>query len=245
MSYILDALQRADAERERGAVPGLHSQVVPPVQRKTTRAARHRPTLLALAILGLLMVAVALWWWNRTHDAPVAPPAPVAAPSPPPSPEPVLAEATPTPAPAPAPPSAAAAAPVRPILNPPRPEPPKARAPRAAATSPSVTAAAPKTAPAAPAVAPTPAPPAASAASAASAATVRSFAELTPEARAQLPQVNVSGSTYSKNPALRMLIVNGKVMQEGQDISPGFKLESIGQRSAVLNHQGLRYSIGY
>jgi general secretion pathway protein B len=57
--------------------------------------------------------------------------------------------------------------------------------------------------------------------------------------------VNVSGSTYSKNPALRMLIVNGKVLQEGQEISPGFKLETIGQRSAVLNHNGLRYSIGY
>lgn len=74
---------------------------------------------------------------------------------------------------------------------------------------------------------------------------MRSFAELSPEARAQLPQVSVSGSTYSKNPALRMLIVNGKVLQEGQEISPGFKLETIGQRSAVLNHNGLRYSIGY
>ena len=26
MSYILDALRRADAERERGAVPSLHAQ---------------------------------------------------------------------------------------------------------------------------------------------------------------------------------------------------------------------------
>ena len=30
MSYILDALKRADAERERGAVPGLHSQTAAP-----------------------------------------------------------------------------------------------------------------------------------------------------------------------------------------------------------------------
>jgi general secretion pathway protein B len=74
---------------------------------------------------------------------------------------------------------------------------------------------------------------------------VRSFAELSPEARAQLPAVNVSGSTYSKNPALRMLIINGKVVQEGQEIAPGLKLETIGQRNAVLNHNGLRYSIGY
>jgi general secretion pathway protein B len=29
MSYILDALRRADAERSRGAVPGLHAQNIP------------------------------------------------------------------------------------------------------------------------------------------------------------------------------------------------------------------------
>ena len=45
--------------------------------------------------------------------------------------------------------------------------------------------------------------------------------------------------------AIAIYIINGKVIQEGQEIAPGFKLETIGQRSAVLNHQGLRYSIGY
>jgi general secretion pathway protein B len=74
---------------------------------------------------------------------------------------------------------------------------------------------------------------------------VLSFAELSPEDRARLPAVNVSGSTYSQNPGLRMLIVNGRVVQEGQDIAPGLRLETIGPRNAVLNHQGLRYSIGY
>ena len=29
MSYILDALRRADAERSRGAVPSLHAQGLP------------------------------------------------------------------------------------------------------------------------------------------------------------------------------------------------------------------------
>ena len=87
--------------------------------------------------------------------------------------------------------------------------------------------------------------PPAPAASAPTDAPVRSFAELPPDARAQLPAVAVSGSTYSKDPTMRMLIVNGKVMQEGQEVAPGLKLEHIGPRSAVLNHQGLRYSIGY
>jgi general secretion pathway protein B len=74
---------------------------------------------------------------------------------------------------------------------------------------------------------------------------VQSFAELSTDARARLPAVNISGSTYSKNPALRMLIANGKVVQEGGEIAPGLTLETIEQRSAVLNHQGLRYRIGY
>jgi len=149
---------------------------------------------------------------------------------------------------------------VQPILAPPRVEPAPKRpqasnppAPAPAATSaasppanapPVAATPAPATTAKAPAAAP-PAAPAAASPPEANAAPVRSFAELSPEARAQLPAVNVSGSTYSKNPALRMLIVNGKVLQEGQEISPGFKLETIGQRSAVLNHNGLRYSIGY
>ena len=37
MFYILDALQRADAERERGHVPGPNSQRVPPASREPTR----------------------------------------------------------------------------------------------------------------------------------------------------------------------------------------------------------------
>ncbi len=76
-------------------------------------------------------------------------------------------------------------------------------------------------------------------------ARVPSFAELSAEARAQLPPVSVNGSSYSVNPAHRILIVNGKVVQEGQEIAPGLTLERMGAHSAVLNHKGLRYSIGY
>ncbi len=124
-----------------------------------------------------------------------------------------------------------------PILAPPRPAPAAPKAP-AADSAPPVQA--PTAAPAGNGATAT-APPAAQAAAPA----IPSFGQLSAEARAQLPAVNVSGSTYSQNPALRMLIANGKVVQEGQDIAPGLRLETIGPRSAVLNHQGLRYSIGY
>ncbi|MGQ3082877.1 MAG: general secretion pathway protein GspB [Hydrogenophaga sp.] len=248
MSYILDALQRADAERERGHVPGLKSQIVPPASRKAPAPRRWTPVHTG-AVLAALLLGAALWWWLKPAAQPsaatAASPAPVAAaPAAPPVPaaEPIARVRQ----------APAAIEPIQPILAPPLPraEPPKraaAPAPAAAAAPappPSTAAAQPSAAaPSAPVPASAPAP--AAAATDTNAAPVRSFGELSPEARAQLPPVSVSGSTYSKNPALRMLIINGKVIQEGQEIAPGFKLETIGQRSAVLNHQGLRYSIGY
>ena len=228
MSYILDAIQRAEAERERGQVPGLKSQLVPQPGRNRAKPSALRPWH-ALLGMTVLLVALGVWWRAGGTDAPAAPAnAPVIAP------QPDAVDATPQVVPAQPPVHAntpqqiaAPPEPVQSILAPPRP------APVATAPAPTTSAAPP---------AATPAPPSAPTATSAA---VPTFGELTADARAQLPAVNVSGSTYSQNPALRMLIANGKVVQEGQDIAPGLRLETIGPRSAVLNHQGLRYSIGY
>ena len=235
MSYILDALQRAEAERERGRVPGLKSQLVPPSTRDRARATTLRPWH-ALAGLALILVVLGVWWWAGSEDAMPAASVPMTAQ------RDAAILATPAPAPPFSPPAptntperiAPPPEPVQPILAPPRPAP---APPAAAASSNATPAAAPAPAVTAKGSTPPASPPANTA--------VPSFGELTAEARAQLPAVNVSGSTYSQNPALRMLIANGKVVQEGQDIAPGLRLETIGPRSAVLNHQGLRYSIGY
>ncbi len=64
-------------------------------------------------------------------------------------------------------------------------------------------------------------------------------------APASAPPVKVTGATYSDNPAHRMLIVNGKIVLEGQQIEPGLTLEVITPHSAVLNHQGSRFNINY
>ena len=242
MSYILDALKRADAERQRGHVPGLHTRSSPELDAKPSESARidtrQRWVLLLLAaLLAILLVSGALWWWLGTEPAETAPAALPASPAP--STQPEAASSPPTPAPAPAENTQTSepATPPLPILAPAPARPPTAaREPDAA-----------------PADARRPADESASigstsgnaAAPASAAAPVRSFAELTPEARARLPAVNVSGVTYSKNAALRMLIINGKVVQEGDEFAPGLTLETIEQRSAVLNHQGLRYRIGY
>jgi general secretion pathway protein B len=59
------------------------------------------------------------------------------------------------------------------------------------------------------------------------------------------PPVQISGVTYSENRSHRMLIANGKVVHEGQEIEPGLTVEVISPRSAVLNHRGSRYNINY
>ena len=56
MSYILDALRRADAERSRGAVPGLHAHGVPADLEPAARD--FRPLIWAAGGAGALLVAV-------------------------------------------------------------------------------------------------------------------------------------------------------------------------------------------
>ena len=69
--------------------------------------------------------------------------------------------------------------------------------------------------------------------------------ELAAEVRQTLPKVVISGSTYSDNRALRMLIINGEVFREGERPAPDLQLEQIGSKSAVLNFKGLRYAVAY
>jgi len=238
MSYILDALKRADAERERGHVPGLHTHNMQPSAATPPRTGRPATAWLLAAVAVAALGGAA--WLLQTAPAPnpsAGPHNPAAAPVPvePAPPAPLAAAPSPMPS---VQASASTAPAVLPLLAPVPPAPPsqpaRPEAPRAAASAPPATSSATGTtaAPKSTAEAPPPAP-------------VRSFAELSPEARAQLPVVNVNGSTYSQNPAHRMLIANGKVVQEGQEIAPGLVLETIGPRSAVLNHRGLRYSVGY
>jgi general secretion pathway protein B len=126
MSYILEALRRADAERERGAVPGLHAQsTVGEIEIPPTR--ERRPGVVVAAGVGVLAVAIgAIAWLGPWRGAPApdtrtaavpamadAPAAtttsPAAAPAHPATAD-AVAPAAPTPTPMPAPPPQATAA---------------------------------------------------------------------------------------------------------------------------------------
>lgn len=76
MSYILDALKRADAERERGVVPGLYARQLAP-SGATTRTPGRKLILIAVGTTLLLgAMAVALWLGRAAPDLTAAKPAP-------------------------------------------------------------------------------------------------------------------------------------------------------------------------
>lgn len=262
MSYILDALRRAEAERGRGAVPGIHTPAVPvPGAVPVAGRSAISPVLVAVAVVAVAAVAAGGTWWVLQRPVPagavvvaaapatsaaVAPSMPAAASTASPAavalPElaPAVAPAV-TPPPAPAP-RAAAPQRERPAPSPsvaPRSSAADPERPRPAAPAPrerTPAAAAPR---AADLAAANPAPAAAPAAT----GTVFAQADLPEAVRAQLPSLKISGVTYSSNPVYRMAIVNGQVLHEGDPAGPGLLLEKIEPGRTIWSFKGYRYGL--
>lgn len=230
MSYILEALRRAESERERGQVPRLHSQAWsgqggPAAAGAPAARSGRRWWWLGLGLSLLLGAAATFWLWQ----APAAVTAPPLAPGAQAPAKPLPEVRPPAPAVAPAPTQVASPdAEMRAASAPwPLPPPPAALPPAARAD----------------ALRP---PPAASAAVVAAASTQPpALAELSPALRAELPSLQVGGAMHSPTPAHRMLILNGQVYREGDQIAPGLRLEQIQLRSAVLSYKGQRLRLDY
>jgi general secretion pathway protein B len=244
MSYILDALKKADAEREQGQVPGLHT---PTGHTDLSDGPQLRTPPLWVMGLGALLVLIALgavWLWPRPvaviATAPTQPqslPAgPVAEPEPTPAPAPAPAL---TPAPESRPEASATANRAGNETSRPAPEatptPPPSRPPRA---EPAITRPVAPAAPRAPIhVDPAPAPTPSS--------KVPTLAELPDDVRRSLPSLSVSGAMYSDSPANRMLLINNRVFHEGDQPVAGLVLEEIRLKSAVFRYRGTRYAVSY
>jgi general secretion pathway protein B len=207
MSLILDALRKAESERQRGAVPGLHGVTAPPTPEPAagSRPRGLTPLRVALGILGLVMGSALVGWLARPSAGPPLPVA--AAPSTPPA-------AVPAAEPAPLP-LVVSAPPVVPA------EPPAVVAPL----------------PAAPVVAtasPAPPPPLPAASRAPIVTQVRRLADLPPEQRRELPALAVSGSVWSDQPGARFVVLDGQVLREGDRLAAGLVLVKLAPRSATL-----------
>jgi general secretion pathway protein B len=220
MSYILDALRRSQAERERGKVPGLDARPGDGVALPEATAGLpwRRAALVALA-LGVPALVLLLWLRSPPPAVPAPPPA-AEAPVRPAAPLPAAA-ATPEPATAPGP----TALPV--VVSAPVPP------PAVAVMPPSRTVPAPAVAVAAL--------PAAAGASAAPAAVP--LAALSPALRRELPPLAMGGSIWSDNALSRFVIVNGQVVREGEAAAPGVVVERIGPKTVWLRWRELRLEV--
>ena len=265
MSYILDALRRADAERERerGSVPGLHAQPMLAAAMEPDPPSR-RWWIAGTGAAGLVLALLAGWGvWAWQGESPrvlvAAAPAPALA-----------AAALPSGAPLAAPgvvetPANALATPVGPTVPTPVPRvmasapaaggpasPPASRDAAVAAeapASPAVRVPVPRTPPRRTALeaghAPAPAPASAPSRPASAEARVPTLAELPEALRRELPTLTFGGAMHSPDAGSRMLIVNGQVFHEGEKVAPELWLEQIKLKDAVLRYKGQRYSVSF
>ena len=247
MSYILEALKKAQAERQLGTLPTIHA---PQLQgRDDTVGARFKkPLWLALGLVTLAVTTLLLWrqsWQGAIPAVPLQTPA--SAP---------VSVVPPVVVPIPVPPIALTPIPVPPIALTPIPvvlvaiKPATAMvvapgaqqhmAPRETAIPPLTTRAAD----------PTPAPRVASlsalpAASVVAEDPVLSLRELPEPIQRQIAPLAIGGYIYSKNPADRLLLVDKVLRHEGEELGPGLTLEKLQPRSAVFNFKGYRYRVPY
>lgn len=221
MSFILDALQRADAERARGAVPGLHARPVSNPVAAANTGSRKRMGLAVVGSLALALAAAIGWMWLRN-----------------PQPAVVTAASMPlvqTPVPTPAIPAAATAvtalpavAPTAASVQPPKP------VPMAPSTSPQRQSS----------VAISPANPAKEVAAVA-APTAPLLSELPEDIRRQIPALAITGAVYSDNPAQRLLLVNGQVLGQDSLAAPDVTLVEIRSNHSEFSFRGTRFRLAH
>jgi general secretion pathway protein B len=218
MSYILEALKKAQAERQLGATPTIHAPTLHSVAEQPAGKGMNKPVMLALLAMGVVIAGLLALVWSKSQQTP--PPAPQqAAPAQTAAPAPAPAPVTPTAAPEIAivavpeqPVATAKASPKRPELKVvPQPE-QQPQPARAVASQEEVS------------------------------QTMRDLPE--PIQRA-IPQIAVGGYIYSKNPADRLLLIDKVLRHEGEEVAPGLTLEKLLPKSAVFNYKGYRYRVPY
>lgn len=266
MSYILDALQKSEHARHRGKVPDLNTlpETTPSVARP---GARSRPPYLAAGFALALAAAILGWWrpWEARSphsatpaiagntDAPhqgaaAAQAAPLPAPTVPQASPPQARADVPTqtepPAP-PAPPAPSQPSPPPAALEPLAPPRPPLAAPAAARAAAPVAKPRREPTPAEPTPAPqaaaSPATPAPVASRKAPDGRILSIHELPPAVRSSLPRLDISGFAAAPDSGKRMVVINDRLVQEGEEVVPGVTLTSAAKDGVVLDFQGYRF----
>lgn len=271
MSYILEALKKAQAERQLGGLPTIHAPTLDGGAAKPPLGPLKRPLVLVAGAMGVTIVALlALVVWRQPGQQSAAQP-PAATPAAPAValPPPVAASAVPPAAvaaplaPPVAPPLAPAVAPASPLSEPAEPvaapaaakvkakpadAAPSSEAADRSAKSPPSAAVAAKVARATPPAEPaateaTPAP--AKAAVVQQEETAPPLRELPEPIQRSIPPIVMGGYMYSKNPADRLLLIDKVLRHEGEEVAPGLVLEKLQPKAAVFSFRGYRYRVPY
>ncbi len=256
MSYILDALKKAEAERQLGSVPNLYAQPAAALPANTTSMQNVKPALLIAGVLLGIACAALVWFkpWQSVPGtvAPVLPTAPKQL-----TPPPAIALAPPSAIPVPL--TSHAAAPEIIAISP-APEipakPPAAAKPKKAAAVAKRRESAIEKQPIRQAAVP-----AASAKPSQNDADLKlsttlaqqepqdtgaaSLRELPEQIQRELPKIAIGGYIYSGNQRERQLLVNKRLLHEGDEAAPGVVLEKMLPKAAVFNYKGYRYRVAY
>ncbi|CDG84748.1 general secretion pathway protein GspB [Janthinobacterium agaricidamnosum] len=216
MSYILEALKKAQAERQLGELPTIHAPQLHDAARAAT--ASRKPLWLVLGA-GVLLAGGGLLAWRQPWQADSGT-APLA---------PLVAAVTPT-----------AAPPAAPLLIVPAPM--AAPAPKPEPVAPVATVA--PAAVAKPAAVPVPAAAVAQPVAAADEA-VPGLRDLPEPIQRQIPPVALGGYIYSKDPAERLLLIDKVLRHEAEEVAPGLVLEKLQPKSAIFSFKGYRYRVPY
>jgi general secretion pathway protein B len=246
MSYILDAIKKAEAERNLGAVPSIHAH---PAFHPSgdDRVPFWKGPLMWIALTAFLAVLLAFMWLRLEQRAPVTVimPPPQVKLTPVPTTHvdvPVVAQpeiADPAPALAEVPVDMVSA-PDRPLkhVSPARPtrdrtvEPALARPPVSLVAQSAPAPIAPESTKAAPSLPP-------------AGAAVPALNELPDHIQREVPPLITGGYIYTHNPATRSVLINGKLLHEGDQVAPDLTLEKLTPNGAILNFKGYRYRSGY
>lgn len=267
MSYILDALKKAESERNLGAVPNVYANASHAIDSGDSgRWKKILPWSLTAIALGIALIMLAWLQPWHTQSAAVTPLAAAAAP------------ASPAPAVAMTPPLVAPAEPASTDASPPV----MSETATVATATPSQTEEKPVSGRPVPAAITKPAAPA-SEKKVAEAPQIKkdkpvagleqkpepkieAKAEPKPEGKtearadgsdvglakdlpqaiqSQLPAISVNGYLYVKDPADRSVLMNQKLLREGDTVAPDLMLEKLLPRGAILNYKGYRYRIAF
>ena len=251
MSYILDALKRAEAERNAGSRPSIHT---PPA---FTPAPQSAPPLWRspwpwAAGAGALALAAAAAWWRIGYEQPArAAPAVTAQASQAVGKTPAPAPAATGPQPTASPQTERPGMPLAPAANTARPA--REETKEQADAPPGPAAGAGRKAGRRRAMdegAETAKKGernegSAHAARDASEVPAATLHDLPDNVRSQIPAYTVGGYLYSGTAADRSVLINNRLLREGSEIAPGLRIERMMPNGMVLNYQGYRYQTSY